>query len=278
MIGLLGVYLTTPHPWQPEEIDLLRSVAYQLAIALTRSSLFERAHRQAERLALLHSITAAIRSSLEPTTLFHAITQQIGAAFQADVCILALWQPEQELLHPVGIYAPELTPAVRVSGTEPLLDAPLTGSLQQPWAEPGIPLELSETVQAKLRLAASLLTTLKEPVVVPEPQNLQSWDNLKPQRQGSGLLWVPLFASDHPQRQQEVLGGLLCCATLAADPWLLPPGSRRIWSWRKPWLSRQGSPSNKRNFTSKPASRPSGKACCARLPSASAAPMIPTKW
>ncbi|MFS8815915.1 GAF domain-containing protein/anti-sigma regulatory factor (Ser/Thr protein kinase) [Thermostichus sp. MS-CIW-19] len=200
MIGLLGVYLTTPHPWQPEEIDLLRSVAYQLAIALTRSSLFERAHRQAERLALLHSITAAIRSSLEPTTLFHAITQQIGAAFQADVCILALWQPEQEMLHPVGIYAPELTPAVRVSGTEPLLDAPLTGSLQKPWPEPGIPPELSETVQAKLRLAASLLTTLKEPVVVP--------DDLKPQRQGSGLLWVPLFASDQPQRQQEVLGGI----------------------------------------------------------------------
>ncbi|MFS8861010.1 GAF domain-containing protein [Synechococcus sp. H60.3] len=224
MIGLLGVYLTTPHPWQPEEIDLLRSVAYQLAIALTRSSLFERAHRQAERLALLHSITAAIRSSLEPTTLFHAITQQIGAAFQADVCILALWQPEQELLHPVGIYAPELTPAVRVSGTEPLLDAPLTGSLQQPWAEPGIPLELSETVQAKLRLAASLLTTLKEPVVVPEPQNLQSWDNLKPQRQGSGLLWVPLFASDHPQRQQEVLGGIALLryprgGSLAPSPW-----------------------------------------------------------
>lgn len=266
MIGLLGVYLTTPHPWQPEEIDLLRSVAYQLAIALTRSSLFERAHRQAERLALLHSITAAIRSSLEPTTLFHAITQQIGAAFQADVCILALWQPEQEMLHPVGIYAPELTPAVRVSGTEPLLDAPLTGSLQKPWPEPGIPPELSETVQAKLRLAASLLTTLKEPVVVP--------DDLKPQRQGSGLLWVPLFASDQPQRQQEVLGVLPCCATLTADP----PGSRRIWSWRKPWPSRRGSPSNRRNFTSKPASRPSGKACCARSPSASAAPMIPTKW
>ncbi len=199
MIGLLGVYITTPHPWQPEEIELLRSVAYQLAIALTRSSLFEQAHQQAERLALLHSITAAIRSSLEPTTLFHAITQQIGAAFQADVCILALWQPNQEMLHPVGIYAPQLTPAVRVSGTEPLL----TGS-----PAPGIPPELSETVQAKLRLAASLLTTLQEPVVLPELQNLQPGDTLKPQRQGSGLLWVPLFASDHPQRQQEGLGGI----------------------------------------------------------------------
>ncbi|MFS8856486.1 GAF domain-containing sensor histidine kinase [Synechococcus sp. H55.7] len=200
MIGLLGVCITTPHPWQPEEIDLLRSVAYQLAIALTRSSLFEHAHQQTERLALLHSITAAIRSSLDPTTLFHAITQQIGAAFQADVCILALWQPEQELLCPVGLYAPQLNPSVLVSGTESSLDALLMGSP-----------ELSETIlQARLRWAAGLLATLKEPVVVP--------DDLQPQRQGSGLLWVPLY--DHPQRQQELLGGIaLLRGSRIPSPW-----------------------------------------------------------
>ncbi|WP_457441724.1 GAF domain-containing sensor histidine kinase [Thermostichus sp. MS-CIW-32] len=214
MIGLLGVYVTTPHLWQPEEIELLRSVASQLAIALTRSSLFEHAHQQTERLALLHSITAAIRSSLEPTTLFHAITQQIGAAFQADVCILALWQPEQELLHPVGLYAPQLSPTVRVGGTESLLDTllptrgPLVGSPDCPWVEPGIPPDLPETIRAKLRLGASLLATLRGPVVVPEPQTAQSWADLKPQSQGSGLLLVPLFASEHPDRPQELLGGI----------------------------------------------------------------------
>lgn len=227
MIGLLGVYVTTPHLWQPEEIDLLRSVAYQLAIALTRSSLFEHAHQQTERLALLHSITAAIRSSLEPTTLFHAITQQIGAAFQADVCILALWQPEQELLHPVGLYAPQLSPAVRVGGTESLLDIllptrdPLVGSPERPWVEPGIPPDLPETIRAKLRLGASLLATLRGPVVVPEPQTVQSWADLQPQNQGSGLLLVPLFASDHPDRPQELLGGIALIRYPGSDS-LLP--------------------------------------------------------
>ncbi|MFQ3612737.1 MAG: GAF domain-containing protein [Cyanobacteriota bacterium] len=205
MIGLLGVYMTTPLTWQAEEIELLRSVAYQLAIALTRSSLFDQAHRQAERLALLHSITAAIRSSLEPTTLFHAITQQIGAAFQADVCTLALWQPEQELLHPVGIYAPQLTPAQ----LEALLPgmALLVGSPEHPWVEPGIPQALPETIKAKLRLGGSLLAHLTEPVVLPDPKTVQCLADLEPRRQGSGLLLVPLFAAGNPDGQ-ELLGGI----------------------------------------------------------------------
>jgi GAF domain-containing protein/two-component sensor histidine kinase len=205
MIGLLGVYMTTPHSWQPEEIELLRSVAYQLAIALTRSSLFDHAHQQTERLALLHSITAAIRSSLEPTTLFHAITQQIGAAFQADVCTLALWQPEQELLHPVGIYAPQLTPAE----LEALLPgmALLVGSPEHPWVEPGLPQALPDTIKAKLRLGGSLLANLTEPVVLPDPQTVHCLADLEPRHQGSGLLLVPLFAAGNPEGQ-ELLGGI----------------------------------------------------------------------
>ncbi|MEN9224750.1 MAG: GAF domain-containing protein [Thermostichus sp. DRC_bins_24] len=231
MIGLLGVYMTTPHPWQPEEIELLRSVAYQLAIALTRSSLFDHARQQTERLALLHSITAAIRSSLEPTTLFHAITQQIGVAFQADVCTLALWQPEQELLHPVGIYAPQLTP----TQLEALLPgmALLGGSPELPWVEPGIPQALPETIKAKLRLGGSLLARLTGPVVLPDPKTLlHCLADLEPRRQGSGLLLVPLFAAGNPgstpqgaeHRRQELLGGIALMrhpqpGSLVPPPW-----------------------------------------------------------
>lgn len=230
MIGLLGVYMTTPHSWQSEEIELLRSVAYQLAIALTRSSLFNHAHQQTERLALLHSITAAIRSSLEPTTLFHAITQQIGAAFQADVCTLALWQPEEELLHPVGIYAPQLTPAQ----LEALLPgmALLAGSPEHPWVEPGIPQALPETIKAKLRLGGSLLAHLTEPVVLPDPKTVHCLADLEPRRQGSGLLLVPLFAAGNPglatqgaeHHGQELLGGIALMrhpqlGSLIPPPW-----------------------------------------------------------
>ncbi len=221
MIGLLGVYMTTPHTWQAEEIELLRSVAYQLAIALTRSSLFDHAHQQTERLALLHSITAAIRSSLEPTPLFHAITQQIGAAFQADVCTLALWQPEQELLHPVGIYAPQLTPAE----LEALLPgmALLVGSPEHPWVEPGLPQALPDTIKAKLRLGGSLLAHLTEPVVLPDPQTVHCLADLEPRHQGSGLLLVPLFAAGNPEGQ-ELLGGIALMrhpqpGSLTPRPW-----------------------------------------------------------
>ncbi|MGQ9836787.1 MAG: GAF domain-containing protein [Cyanobacteriota bacterium] len=230
MMGLLGVYMTTPHTWQPEEIELLRSVAYQLAIALTRSSLFEHVHQQTERLALLHSITAVIRSSLEPTTLFHAITQQIGAAFQADVCTLALWQPEQELLHPVGIYAPQLTPAQ----LEALLPgmALLAGSPEHPWVEPGIPQSLPETIKAKLRLGGSLLTHLREPAVLPDPKTVQCLADLQPCRQGSGLLWVPLFAAGNPD-EQELLGGI----ALMRHP---QPGSQIPSPWQSDDLELAG--------------------------------------
>ncbi|MEN9278899.1 MAG: GAF domain-containing protein [Thermostichus sp. DG_1_5_bins_95] len=230
MMGLLGVYMTTPHNWQAEEIELLRSVAYQLAIALTRSRLFEHARQQTERLALLHSMTAAIRSSLEPTTLFHAITQQIGAAFQADVCTLALWQPQQELLYPVGIYAPQLTPAQLEALLPGMASLTGSGAPEYPWIEPGIPEALPETIKAKLRLGGSLLARLREPVVLPDPivmagrspDRVHALADIQPYRQGSGLLLVPLFTAGDPDGQ-ELLGCIALLRYPQAGSELSPP-------------------------------------------------------
>jgi adenylate cyclase len=58
----------------------------------------------AKREALVNTITAAIRSSLDPQEIFAAITQQLGQALHADGCALSLWTEEDEFVQCVGLH------------------------------------------------------------------------------------------------------------------------------------------------------------------------------
>jgi GAF domain-containing protein/two-component sensor histidine kinase len=195
LIGLVGAFKKHPYRWQAAEVELLQSVAHQLAIALIRAQLFEHVRQQTERLALLHSMTAVIRASLDPATLFHAITQQIGEAFEVEVCILALWQPEDSCLRPVGIYAPQLS---RDQLEEKLpgltLMAPLVpvaqenGSDVASWQEqlrpPRLPCMIPESTRARLQFGTQMLLDQRAPVILED-----TTDDM-------GVLLVPLLQGD----------------------------------------------------------------------------------
>lgn len=214
LIGLVGAFKQTPYGWKAEEVELLRSVASQLAIALTKAQLFDHAQQQTERLSLLHDMTAVIRSSLEPTTLFQAITQQIGAAFEVDVCTLALWHPQDTFLRPVGIYAPRLTPdqlEEMLPGLRVLADHP-QGSL---WGEQVLiaSQDLPRSTQARLRSGTQLLLAARAPVILADldspvaemEQGVKRLGHLEPS--SVGVLLVPLW-------QGEDLIGCLCLKRL----------------------------------------------------------------
>lgn len=214
LIGLVGAFKSEPYAWQPEELELMQSAAHQLAVALTRARLFDHVRQQAERLTLLNSITGAIRSSLDPATLFHAITQQIGEAFEADVCMLTLWHPETSCLRPVGIHAPHLSPQALEAMIPGLTLLTFDQQRDVDWGSqlisPQPPTFLPDHLQERLRKGARLLLGQRMPVVVADtwdPRSLardpDTLDVLAPAAPGQPeILLVPLWQGE------ELLGGI----------------------------------------------------------------------
>jgi signal transduction histidine kinase/class 3 adenylate cyclase len=93
-----------PRTWQDDEVQMVIMVADQAALALAQARAYEQVRALAKREALINTITASIRSSLNPTDIFAAITQQLGQALHADGCALSLWTEEDEYVQCVGLY------------------------------------------------------------------------------------------------------------------------------------------------------------------------------
>jgi GAF domain-containing protein/response regulator RpfG family c-di-GMP phosphodiesterase len=93
-----------PRSWQDDEVQLIRMVADQAALALSQARAYEQVRALAKRESLVNTITAAIRSSLDPQEIFAAITQQLGQALHADGCALSLWTEEDEFVQCVGLH------------------------------------------------------------------------------------------------------------------------------------------------------------------------------
>ena len=90
--------------WQADEIELIRMVADQAALALAQAQAYERVQALAQREALVNTITTTIRSSLDPQEIFAAITSQLGQALKVDGCTLSLWRAEDRYVQCVGLY------------------------------------------------------------------------------------------------------------------------------------------------------------------------------
>jgi len=90
--------------WQDDEVQLIMMVADQAALALSQARAYEQVRALAKRESLVNTITAAIRSSLDPQEIFAAITQQLGQALHADGCALSLWTEEDEFVECVGLH------------------------------------------------------------------------------------------------------------------------------------------------------------------------------
>ena len=93
-----------PRTWEEDEVQLIMMVADQAALALSQARAYEQVRALAKREALVNTITAAIRSSLDPQEIFAAITQQLGQALHADGCALSLWTEEDEFVQCVGLH------------------------------------------------------------------------------------------------------------------------------------------------------------------------------
>ncbi|MFB2973210.1 GAF domain-containing protein [Aerosakkonema sp. BLCC-F183] len=81
--------------WQQFEIDLLKQLATQVAIAIQQAQLFTKVQQQAEREQLLNQIGRTLNSSLDPQHILQQIVQLTGQCFGVDRVILYSLEAEQ---------------------------------------------------------------------------------------------------------------------------------------------------------------------------------------
>ncbi len=94
---LVAHHCAQPRRWQQFEIDLLCSLASQVAIALHQSQLYEQAQSLAKREQALNQLTQAIRSSLNLKTIFSTAAREIGELLQVDRVNIVQYVPERQL-------------------------------------------------------------------------------------------------------------------------------------------------------------------------------------
>jgi signal transduction histidine kinase/class 3 adenylate cyclase/ActR/RegA family two-component response regulator len=104
-IAMLAMHRCQPDVvWTSADVDLIASIATQAALALAQIQAYEQVQAAAKREALINTITATIRSSLDPQAIFAAITQQLGETLKVDWCALSLWTPSDRYVECVGLY------------------------------------------------------------------------------------------------------------------------------------------------------------------------------
>ena len=107
LVGCLALHHCQDiHLWKSEDIKLATMMATQAALAIAQVKAYDKLQALAQRESMVNSITAAIRSSLEPEAIFAAITKELGQALEVDGCTLSLWTKEDRFVQCVGFYNP----------------------------------------------------------------------------------------------------------------------------------------------------------------------------
>lgn len=91
-LGAMGVGHLAPHEFNEEELDFLRTVAAQIAVAVDNALGHDELERERDRLRLLLDVTNTLVSSLEPRELFERITDALGKVIPHDYASLALFE------------------------------------------------------------------------------------------------------------------------------------------------------------------------------------------
>jgi diguanylate cyclase (GGDEF)-like protein len=85
-------------PFTQEKIDLLQTLAIQIASAIDNAGLFKAVQHQAQRLAVLNEVGKAIGSTLELDDLLELIYNQLSKVIPTETYYVALNEPEEGTL------------------------------------------------------------------------------------------------------------------------------------------------------------------------------------
>ena len=169
-LGVLEVIAELPHTFSLPDAQLLSLLATQAAIAIRNARLFEEAHGQAERLAIVNRVARAVGAVLDPDDLMETVYREVTSTLQADAFFIALYDEEANDLDfrvqvDEGIREPPIREAVGTGWTSLVIDAkkPLLirdssrerdrlpspeiwGTMKTPAAWLGVPMQISEKV------------------------------------------------------------------------------------------------------------------------------------
>jgi PAS domain S-box-containing protein len=105
---LIAHQCSEPRQWQQFEIDLLKQLATQLAIAIQQSELYKQTQHQIQREQALNRVIQTIRNSLDLKTIFSTATFEVANLLQADRASIVQYLPERKVWLNVAHYCQNL--------------------------------------------------------------------------------------------------------------------------------------------------------------------------
>jgi PAS domain S-box-containing protein len=101
---LVAHHCSGPRQWQQFEIDLLKLLSTQVAIAIQQSQLYQQTQHQVQKEQALNRVIHTIRNSLDLTTIFSTAVCEIGQLLQADRADILQYLPERKVWLNVADY------------------------------------------------------------------------------------------------------------------------------------------------------------------------------
>lgn len=88
-IGILSLaHFETQRYWTSSEVQLLEAITDQVEMALSQAELYDHVQRTERQMNLLHQVSAAIRDSLEISTVMARTAQDLGEILGASRCFI----------------------------------------------------------------------------------------------------------------------------------------------------------------------------------------------
>ena len=99
VVGVLGVMSYEPRSFAPQAVNVIRSIADQIGLAIDNARLFERVTRRSQHLALLDEVARDVLSTMEPAERLARATRLLCERFGYDsVAVLTRDSERQELV------------------------------------------------------------------------------------------------------------------------------------------------------------------------------------
>jgi GAF domain-containing protein len=98
VVGVLGAMSYEPRRLAPHSIDVIKSIADQIGVAIDNAQLFARVTHRSQQLALLNEVTRDVLATLDMSERFQRITNSISEKFGYDSVAVFMLDPDRQSL------------------------------------------------------------------------------------------------------------------------------------------------------------------------------------
>ena len=96
VVGVLGVMSDEPRTFAPHSVDVIKSIADQIGVAIDNAQLFARITRRSQQLALLNEVARDVLATLDMSERFRRITRLICEKFGYDAVSVFMIDPDRQ--------------------------------------------------------------------------------------------------------------------------------------------------------------------------------------